>query len=288
MRKILTAGIFLSMILFSSCLKDKYQPDIVDNTSRIIAEFTNGSSTQLNSLAVDFGTSFIEVDLAELRIPPRSVVSKNVTVKIQTNPTLVADYNTANGTAYEVAPATVYQLPTVEFTLSPNSKKTNVKIRVNPSLMAGHSYALGFTISNISEGEISTLKKDYIVELKVKNAYEGLYLASGTLTRYSGATTSTPVVGVLTIDEEKNLTTVDQTTVESEMGVYAFTGGFMFLKVDPVTNNVTVSPSLLSPAFPTTAGTGTYDPATKTFTLSYQYFNGAGALRVIQETLVLE
>lgn len=288
MRKLLSFTLIAITFLFSSCLKEKYDLGITDNTSRVLTEFTNGGAETLNSLSLDFGSGLVDVDVTEIRILPRSDARKDVQVKIVLNPTLVADYNTANGTSYEMPPSGIFLMPQATYTLTPSSKKTNIKIKVDPSAIPGNSYAIGFSIAEVSDGEISTIKKDYLVELKVKNNYEGTYHATGTLIRYNGPTTASPVAGTTIIDEDKFLATVDQNTCDAEMGAIAFTGGYMFLEVDPATNIVTVGPSFISPTFPTTAGNGTstYDPATGTFTLKYKYFNGVGNLREIQEVLV--
>ncbi|HPH83985.1 MAG TPA: DUF1735 domain-containing protein [Ferruginibacter sp.] len=272
------------------CVKEKYALDINDNTNRVISEFTEGDTAVMHSFAMDFSSGLVEFDLTELRILPRSNASKDVQVQVAVNPVLLNTYNSDNGTSFEIPPASVFQLSSSEFTLPAIGKTARLKVKLDPSAVAGNSYALAFTITQVSDGEISALRKDYLVELKVKNAFDGVYHATGTLTRYNGPTTASPVAGVIVIDEEKTLSTVDVTTSDTEMGQYGFTGGFMFLEVDPVSFAVTVTPSGISPTFPslTNAGTCSYDPVTKTFTLMYSYLNGAGNIRVIEEIMELQ
>ena len=283
--------IFLLVVgLCGGCLKEKYALDINDNTSRVISEFTEGDSATMNSFAMDFSTGLVEFDLTELRILPRSNATKDVQVQVTVNPALLDTYNNENGTDFEIPPSSVFQLPASEITIPAKGKTASFKVKLDPSMVAGNSYALAFTITQVSDGEISVLRKDYLVELKVKNEYDGVYHATGTLTRYNGPTTASPIAGVIVIDEEKTLNTVDINTSDTEMGQFGFTGGFMFLEVAPGSGSVTVSPSGISPTFPslTNAGTCSYDPVTKTFSLVYSYLNGAGNIRVIEETLVLQ
>lgn len=276
--------LFLSMtVLMSACLKESYKIPIDDNTDRLMTEFTTAKEG-VNSLALDFGNQMVEVDLTELRVLPRSTMGNSVTVKIALNNALA----TAEG--YTAPPASAYSLVTTDYVLTPTNKKAKVRLRVNPSGLTGGSFAIGLTIQSVSEGEINQSARDIIIELLVKNDYEGEYAATGTLTAYGGPNNTFPVSAVYDIDEDKYLTTIDNTTVETTAGYTAFTGAYMYLQVNPATNNVAVFASAAPPTFPTLANDGpcTYDPNTGTFTLNYKYFNGVGNLRKIVETLTIK
>ncbi|HEY0678767.1 MAG TPA: DUF4361 domain-containing protein [Chitinophagaceae bacterium] len=270
-------------MLFSACLKEKYQIENDGNTDRVIAEFTNAKDG-VGSVALEFATQMIEVDLTELRIPPRSEINGSVQVKIAENNALV----TTGG--YSTLPPGSYSIVQNEYTLTANERKATVRLKVNPSALVGGSFAIGLSIQQVSQGEINQAAKDILIEVKVKNDYEGEYYAQGLLIAYTGADNTFPLQAQYEIDEDKTLTTIDQTTVEMIVGYPPFTGAYMFLEIDPVTNLVTVTPSAAPPTFPTIANDGVckYDPATKSFTLNYKYFNAAGRLRSISETLTLK
>lgn len=275
---------FLSMtVLLSACIKEKYVIPVAHNTDRLMTEFTSAKDG-VNSLALDFGTQMVEVDLTELRVLPRSTMNNSVQVKIALNNSLATDEG------YATPPASAYSLVNTDYTLTPDNRTANIRLKVNPSGLVGDSYAIGLTIQQVSAGEINQAAKDIVIELKVKNDYEGDYAATGSLTAYAGPDATFPVSSVFDIDEDKYLFTIDQTTVETTAGFTAFTGAYMFLKIDPATNDVTVMPSTLGPTFPTLSNNGPckYDPNTGIFTLNYKYFNGVGNLRVISETLVLK
>ena len=274
------------MVSFLSCKKDTVFGDITPNTDRVIIEFTDSKTGGLAS--VDYATSSVEVDLTQIRLFPRSVVKGDVKVKFIVNPTVVADFNTENGTNYISVPPTSFGLVSNEVTLTQDNRKAMIRMRINPSLVTGGPYAIGLSIAEVSSGEISPLNHNVLIEVKVRNAYEGEYEATGNMIVYGGPTNTSPVTTTYPIDEIKYLSTIDKTTVEAPIGYSDFTGAYMYLSVNSSTNQVTVSPSLGAPTFSVVTNNGNciYNPATKTFTLKYYYLNSAGNLREIQEVLV--
>lgn len=270
--------LFAGLVL-SSCLKEKYKIDIDDNTNRLVTEFTTARQGT-NSIALEFGTSMIDVDLTELRVIPRADMTGSVQVKIAENKALV----TAAG--YSNLPAGSYSITNLDYTFTPENRKTPVRLKINPSALVGGSYAIGLSIQEVSNGEISELGKDIVVEIKVKNDYEGEYHATGERILYNGSTVASGIAAQVDFDEDKYLYTIDQNTVETDVADL-IGNGWMFLEINPTTHEVTVKPSTISPTFLlSNNGPCSYDPATRTFTLNYKYFNAAGNLRTITETIV--
>lgn len=286
MKKIIILYSALLALLTSSCIKEKYDIDFTDNTKRIITEFTDAKN-DINSLAVEYSEQFIETDLTELQIF-RSEFNSDVQVKIALNNAIIDNYNLQNQTAYAPLPAGSFNIASTDLVISPATRKTKVRIRIKPSAITGGNYAIGLSIAQVSQGEISSIYKDILIEVKVKNDYEGSYEASGWRILYSGSSNQTPIAAEAPIDKSKYLYTVDRTTVETE--VADLTTAWMYLQIDPNTNEVTVLPSTSNDSFASLENNGpcTYDPATRTFVLNYKYYNAAGALREIQETLVAE
>jgi len=201
------------------------------------------------------------------------------------NNTLIADYNNANWTNLEPLPSGAYALDAKELTLTQAERGKEIPIKILPSAVAGGFYALGLTIESTSYGEISSVSHDVLVFVQVKNDYEGLYHSTGQRTLYNGPTVASGIASVFDIDDDKYLYTVDQTTVETDVADL-IGGGWMFLEVNPVTNQVTVLPSAFSPTFQlSNNGPCTYNPNTKTFSLQYKYYNAAGNLRTISELI---
>lgn len=266
-------------LLFTGCIKKE---ETVDNTTRPIVEFTDAKTG--GQAAVDFGTNIISIDLTEIRLRSTSKASQPLQVKLTANPALVPEYNQQNGTSFESLPASLYTwVPDVR--LSQTQRNKMVSISLAPSVLLGKDYAIGLAIAEVVNGEVSSNKANVVVAVKVKNAYEGNYTATGTRILYSGTTNTSGVANTVTINTPKYLTTIDQTTVETDVADL-IGGGYMFLQVNPSTNQVTVSPSTLSPTFLlSNDGPCTYNPATRTFNLKYKYFNASGLLREITETI---
>ena len=275
--------IALTGIVAASCKKDYIFGDIVPNTDRVLVEFTDSKTTGV--LSLNYGTQIVTTGLTELRFNPRSKISQDATVKYRINNTLIADYNSANGTNVQALPSGSYTLDATELTLTQAEREKQIPIKILPAAVTGGSYALGLSISETTYGDISSVAQDVLVFVQVKNDYEGLYYASGQRTAYNGPTVASGISGVFDIDTDKYLYTVDQTTVETDVADL-IGGGWMFLEVNPTTNQVTVMPSAFSPTFLlSNNGPCTYDPVTKTFSLEYKYFNAAGNLRIISETI---
>jgi len=273
----------ITVISISSCKKDDVFGDIVPNTDRVIVEFKDGKSSSV--LSLNYGTQIVSTGLTELRFSPRSKLSQDAVVKFRLNNSLIADYNSANGTNVQSLPPGSYTLETTELTLTQTERGKEIPIKILPSAVTGGDYALGLSISSTTYGEISPVAHDVLVFVQVKNDYEGLYYASGQRTLYNGPTVASGIASVFDIDTDKYLYTIDQTTVETDVADL-IGGGWMFLQVNPLTNQVTVMPSAVSPTFLlSNNGPCTYDPVTKTFSLAYKYFNAAGNLRIISERI---
>lgn len=275
--------LFLTVLGISSCEKDYVFGDIVPNTDRVIVEFTDSKNSDI--VYLNYGTQMVSTGLTELRFNPRSTVSQEARVKFKLNNTLIADYNSANGTNLAPLPSGSYVLDGTEITLTKSERGKEIPIKILPSAVAGGFYALGLTIESTNYGEISSVGHDVLVFVQVKNDYEGLYHSTGQRTLYNGPTVASGIASVVDIDDDKYLYTVDQTTVETDVADL-IGSAWMFLEVNPVNNQVTVLPSAFSPTFLlSNNGPCTYNPTTKTFSLQYKYFNASGNLRTISEVI---
>ncbi len=279
-------SISFTVIAVSGCIKEKYAIDFSDNTKRPIAEFLKGDSSAaaatLNSLALDFGTSFVEVDLTQIGTDIRNEFSGDIKIDFVKDNALLTAFNTANGTAYDPLPVTAGDLVSTSSTVTGAKKIVMVRVKVKPSELVGNAYALAIRISATSQGEISKMRKIYIAEVKVKNAYEADYDSEGIRTSYGGPTTAAPVTGTFPWSFIKTLSTVNANTCELETadGV-----DLMYLTVNP-DNTVTITDSPNGGFATSNDGPCNYDPGTRTLTLNYKYFNAAGNLRRMTEVLV--
>jgi hypothetical protein len=154
--------------------------------------------------------------------------------------------------------------------------------RVNTSLLAGNAYAIGLTISTVTDGEISQVAQNILVAISVKNPWDGDYRAIGNRNNHGGPSPADPVVASFPFDYIKTLFTVNANTCEM---LTADGVDFCNITVNP-DNSVTLSTSPFGSFATSNEGPCSYNPATRTFTLNYKYFNSAGNYRRINETLI--
>jgi hypothetical protein len=190
-KTIVLASCILLVLGFSSCFKDKYAVDFEDNTDRLIVEFAQGSTgTELVNLNLDFVAGLVDTNLIEIRMNPRSKRTGDVRVKVVVNNTLVSDYNNANGTSYTAIPSSIFTVQSYEVTIPQSTGVGYLRVKLNPAAIAAGEYAAGFSIAEISNGEISKLKQNLLVAVAVKNKYDGVYSVKGYA--FLGANTSAP------------------------------------------------------------------------------------------------
>jgi hypothetical protein len=191
MKKIfaVSAVAIIASTLLTGCFKDKYKIDVADNTSRVIVEFRDALN-DINQINLDYAAGLVDVGDVVLRVDPRSVQDKDVTVKVTLNPTLVADYNSANGTSYTQLPGSAFSVESYTVTIPAATRQVALKLKVNPSLVITGSYALGLSIAETNAGDISQTYKNVLYAVSVKNKYDGIYK----LKAYTnlGANTSAP------------------------------------------------------------------------------------------------
>ena len=173
-------------------------------------------------------------------------------------------------------------LPTTNYAISPNpviikagtrTAKFAVKVNVPSTIDLANDYLLSVGIINAGDAKINSALGFVNIGINgLPNQYDGVYRSKGQFTL---------PVSVRNIDRDKTIKTIDKITSETE---FADLGTLMRLKVNN-DNSVTIIPqesttSLVGVIEQT--GMNKYDPATKTFTLNYQYNVGS---RVITEVI---
>jgi hypothetical protein len=278
------------VVLFSSCLK---------NTGPI-QDFSQ--SPALVSIQGDgqYSGTFV----ANQSVLPNAPAGMNVEVALSVasltlsspvTATLVVDQATLDQYKQDNADSTRVILPSDQFqianngaiTISPGQHLVKDSITIfGNKIDFTKDYAIPLLLTNAKGAKIPDNLKREVILIKLQSIYEDTYAASGTRTRYNGATAGSGVAGTSSISGNIFFSTVSPNVVDGQL---ADLGNQMSLQVNP-DNSVTVLPSIVNPSnsFASLAndGTCTYDPATKTFTLHYKYYNGSGNLRHIDEVLV--
>lgn len=218
-------------------------------------------------------------------------LNKALTVKLTKNPTLIANYNSANGTSYIELPAAAYQIEDISnITFDPGQFIKQVKITINKALMdLSLQYALGYTISAVGEGGwISSDAHDALYGIGLKNQFDGVYTLKN---RFYHPASANPATN-LTINVEMWTSGANSVKIFSpDFGGYyhpwrsgagaitAFSAQEPKYTIDATTNAVTVQNSysgavtfyMMGPGY-----TSRYDPATKTIYAKFGYNYLAG------------
>jgi hypothetical protein len=282
MKQVLTRliAVLIMASLFSSCKKNVVFGDIEINTFRPIVEFSDVSG--FKSVAMDYTTNEITVDITDLRFMIRSEVDKNATVKIALSTDVVNDYNAANGTNYTPVAVPLFSLENDQFTLSPSERNKPVRIRIKPSDVFTGENAIGMVISEVNGGEPSQIAGTLVIALSVKNQYDGRYLLEGAFYHPSVS----PGYDPFTIEVEMHTTGPNSVKMYvPDFGGYYHPGLFGGVldafgaqepeyTIDPATNAVTVQNAYSGAVTFYTMAPGfnsRYDPATKTIYAKFGY-----------------
>jgi len=174
-------SLLMMAVAITGCKRDQVFGDIDVNTERQIIEFSDPHG--FKSIAVDYQTDLIDLDVTDVRFMIRSYVESNATARVIIDPGIVYDYNDANGTNYAVVPTGVFGLENEEFTLGPNERSKPLRIRIRPSDIANGQNAIGLSIAEVVGGEVSRIAGNLVVAISVKNKYDGVYHLKGHFTR---------------------------------------------------------------------------------------------------------
>jgi hypothetical protein len=143
--------------------------------------------------ALDVDPTIEDLVLIELSRDPNSQADLNqpLTVKLVLKPSLIADYNTANGTGYVVLPTSSYtfsdDISSITFLAGETNKVVSIKLDKS-GLDLSNQYALGISLVEVGSGAaISASGSDGLYAIIIKNKYDGHYEVTGTMVDASNA-----------------------------------------------------------------------------------------------------
>ncbi len=285
MKRILKIASILALVTgLSSCLKEK---SIIGSKPQNIVEFytTDNYISPVSALYPVYGKSFVTGEKGSFDVTVSysgtDVAPQDITVDIAVDPTALTKYNTKAAAGgddeYTILDPSTYKLSTNSVTIKKGERRATFKVDVELPLNFNFDelYALPLTIKSSSTGTISGNFGSVLYNVGGKNQYHGLYHATGVFNH--------PTLGPRTFDSEKEFVTTGSATIMGSMGDIANT----FRLTVNANNTVTIQGTVNAPndVIPQPGKTNTYDPATKTFDLHYQYAGGGGN-RVIDEKLV--
>ena len=271
---------FLVLLIgLSSCLKNRNSAVTLTDFPTV-PEVAEISSPGFHALAFEL-TSTPQLVNAYVNIASPKPVSQDVTVTLALDPTALADYNSANGTTYQVLASNAYSIPNLTVTIKKGQNLSSLPITIYPDKVdLSKNNAIPLKITDASGRIISQNFRSVIYAIVVKNKYDGDYHAVG----YFSHPTAPRA-----IDRDKHLATLNGNTVETELGDL---GTWLMQLTVNADNSISFKPA--GAANPTAAlisgdpvYNNTYDPATKTFKLKYGYPN-PGPTRIITEFITLK
>jgi hypothetical protein len=282
---------FLGVSL-SSCMKEHIQNIDADKAIELI-EFANtgsnvsGASSTYPGFFIDLGTlapgetAKFNINVAYSGV---NEAPADITVNLELDQAALDQYNEENGTEYVLPPADVFQLPTsVVINKGMRMGSAEVSITRSANFEFEESYALPMKITSVSQGKTSSNFSKAVYAFGIRNVYDGVYTVTGTLTDAAAAT----ITGDYPFTA--NLQTLGPNSVYLDAhpilsgGAASIYGEFSpVFTFDPTTNKITSvvnqqgqpSPGRLRSAEIIPTGVNAYDPATKSFDVTYAMYQG--------------
>jgi len=287
---------FLVSLGIISCIKDDVVP--AGDAGKTFVKFNDAPEKSLFYFPF---TDIQDATVFNVRRDPNSESSLNkaqsITVKLE--PQVIIDYNTENGTDYELLPANFYTYNfepgmsvvgsdfTINYAAGEFAKNLNIKIDGAQWTDVTKKYALAYVLTGAGGNTLSTAKDTMITFFGIKNEWEGIYsVVSGTVTRYTapGVPAGDALSGDLAGNPDVILSTLGATSLSVPLPgdpgclKWAATAGSnvagingLSIAIDPVTNLVTMA-STQNLTLTNWAGhENKYDPVTQTFYLAFRW-----------------
>jgi Domain of unknown function (DUF1735) len=257
------AALSVSAFLFSSCDKVD-EPEPLNGAGQTIVKIMDVDKRTVN---IDLVSTPQVLNMVDIRrdIPNETELNKTMKVIVKDDPGAVSTYNAANGTNY-------LPIPVAQYAIDPGNPRvgTDYTITMNPGEFAkwlkftipnalaidlNKQYAFGFTISTADAGgKISNNAKTIVVEVGVKNDYDGLYSLKG----FFFHPTNAALIGGFSVNDIELQTTGKFTNV-----MYWRSAGTL---AHPITNNGALTYFLnQSPIFDFNPTTGAINSITNAY-----------------------
>ena len=180
-------------LVFSSCIKKEVTP-LTDEGNT----FIKFNEAPLNPIFFSPFTDIKKVDLFSLRRDANSSAELQTanTITLKQDDQMLDDYNTDNGTDYEILPDSLYSLSNASFSPAAGGYTVSFKagdfaqdfsILLNGAKWdLSKKYGLAFSITN-ADGRAITDGKDKVIALiSIKNKYDAVYEITGTCVDANG------------------------------------------------------------------------------------------------------
>ena len=282
-------ALFLAVTSLTSCLKDDtlvLDPakghNVIEfaNPAQIV---TNGTPSPLYSFSYE-STTLPSLPITVSYSGPEATTPQDITVKIAVGAaSKITEYNTATSSNYQLLSPASYTLSATEVVIKAGTSKATFNVLLKPTTFNfAASEVLPLTITSVSSGIISGNFGTILLNVSAKNTWDGVYAmqAGSFVQRYSNPTTPTVndgLNGSTAANADVTLTTVGANTVQignlKWSGNASGVGGIDNLQatIDPATNLVTMKALGNATLANIPGAINKYDPATKTFTLNFDW-----------------
>jgi hypothetical protein len=292
----------LTSLLFSSCDKIELPKPLGDRGQTVVKFITapNDNGTNYNLVTINLSTTPQSLGVVDIRrdVPNETELNKTMTVTVKEDPAVISAFNNANGSDLVALPSANYTVDpanprtgsdyTVTFQPGEFAKWLKITIPNSAALDLSKRYAIGLTIVVAvtgADGRVSFENRSTVVEIGLKNKWDGIYKLSGYTLRDGDAVKTGNFAPI-----EMALITTSPTSVSyGDLQIWADgTGvgiGIPQLSISEATtpNPVTVTSSGGATNIP--GPSNIYNPATKTFSLDFTWGAGIASRRA---TVTLE
>jgi len=296
------------LVTMTGCLKDKNYDDGINQSIHsdnkdlqkvVEISLTTTNTTNYLSLSFDKSPRDTVINLIPVSLAGGIVADQDIKVVMVKNASLIGDHNANSGASSAEAPANSYtvQNPASSdgtgyvVTIPKGQSMAFLSIKMIPNTFLGKDYAVGYQIARIETPGylVSSNLSRGVVSIGIKNEYDGIYSLKGYTLRAGDAS----LTGYFT-KAEWPLVTSGATSVA--YGATPLWGdGNSGIAIQRPNLSINTAAPLPGGAFPVTISTSDpvfnnpgyqskYDPATKTFYISFTW--GAGpAARLSTDTL---
>jgi hypothetical protein len=301
------AGIALLLALtVTGCRKDAFEGEETLESGATRVKISEGTNP---SFFLEAGSGIQKRKLFTVTKAAASQAVNNAaaTITLTYAPDLITKYNTDHATGTPAVPDTYEMLPEALYTTFSGVTRTSTGYTINlaPGEFAksfdinlnfaafdfSKKYMLAFRIAATGiDGEV-TVQNQLLAIVGVKNAYDGVYsVAAGTVTRYTapGVPAGDALSGNMAGNPDVRLATTGASSLRIEGLNWAAAGGGVggvdpiTLTINPTTNKVTSISSGTAASMKIVPGAvNEYDPATKTFTLNFDWNQTANKREIL-------
>jgi hypothetical protein len=175
---IFAAGLLLAAFSLNSCLKNgKYFADFAASKASIDLPLAASNANGVVAFTFDATTTSTSIPVY-VNVASPKVLSKPVKATLAIDTAFLSQYNSDNGTSYEVFPDSVYTTTGFNLTVPAGQRLDSMNVTFDfTKLNLSHQYVLPITIA---QADLPIEQWNHLIlYVSVKNKYDGRYVVTG-------------------------------------------------------------------------------------------------------------